>query len=143
MVVEPMYRRTLLLDETGQPYTVLNPLPVDATLTGATVYTVPPYCFAGEFIGNQTAIVLVTPPLGKQLEAIGCFVTGQTAIFDLKIHFPTSNITVQQHFVNGTLGAYIPTKLSGAINEPVVLTITGSNPADKWFVVVNYALVPP
>ena len=143
MVVEPMYRRTLLLDENGLPYTTVNPLPVDATLTGATVYTVPPYCYSGDFTGDQADVVLVTPPLGKQLEAIGCFVTGQSAVFDLKIYFKTSGIVVQQHFVNGTLGAYIPTKLTGAINEPISLLINGSGVADKWFVVVNYALVPP
>jgi len=33
MVVEPRYRRVLLLDEEGKPYTLLNPLPVEVTTT--------------------------------------------------------------------------------------------------------------
>jgi len=142
MVVQPMYYRALLLDENGLPYTTLNPLAVDATLTGATVYTVPPNCITKEYTGDQTDIVLLACPGGKQIEAIGCIVTGQTGLFDLKIHFKTSNLTIQQHFVNGTLGTYIPLKVLGALNEGVTIDISGANPADKWFIVFNYALVP-
>jgi len=140
MSVEPRYRNVFIWNE-DKIVDITNPFPVSAIITGATVYTVPPYTSTVSLLGDQTDITIATPPVGKKLQAIGCFVTGETALFNLKVYFKTSGLIIQQHFVNGTLGAYIPVNLLGAVNEVISLNITGSNPADQWYVIINYAVV--
>lgn len=120
-----------------------NRLAVDVigTISGGSIYTVPPNTHTVELTGNPANVTLITPTSGKKIQVIGAFVTGKTAGFLLKIQFVTSAKIVQEHQVNGTLGNYIPTNITGATNEVLGITITGSGVNDKWFICINYVEV--
>ena len=116
-----------------------NRLMVDAgTLTIGSVYTVPPFTATGAYIGNQSAVTLITPASGKKLQIIGCQITSDDSLFDVKVSFATSGKIVTQHFEQGTLGSYIPLNIEGATNEVLTLDITDSA-AQNWFFTINYA----
>jgi len=121
--------------------TGINRLMVDAgTLTIGSVYTVPPITATGAFVGNQTAVTIVTPTASKKLQVIGALITSDDSLFDVKISFVTSSKIVTQHFEQGTLGSYIPLNITGATDEVLTLDITGSA-AQNWFITINYAEV--
>jgi hypothetical protein len=118
-----------------------NRLMVDAgTLTVGSIYTVPPNTVTSSFVGNQTDQTLVTPTSGKKIQVIGVLLTSDDSLFTATIEFLTSGKVVQSHFEQGTLGAYIPTNVTGTTDEVLSLNISDSA-AQNWFVQVNYAEV--
>ena len=124
----------------GSPATESNPLFVSSTISGGTVYTVPPNTVTKSLTGNQSSETVVAPSSGKKLQIIGVIMTSNASTFTATLEFETSNIIIQQHFEQGTLGAYIPCNLTGAVDE--VLSFTVDNSTDKeWFLIINYSEV--
>ena len=115
---------------------------LQVSLLAGTIYVVPPATFTGAYSGNQTSETLITPTAGKQLQIIGVQITSDDAVFDCKVEFETSGIIISQHFEQGTLGGYIPVNLTGATDEVLSLTITGSA-GQNWFFTINYAEQDP
>lgn len=124
-------KRVILFDTAGNPSTSVG-----------SVYTVPPNTVTKTYVGNQSNVTVLTPQAGNQLQVIGVLITSDDSVFDCKLEFATSGITVQQHFEQGTLGAYIPVNLTGDVDEVLGLTITNSD-AQNWFFTINYAEVEP
>ncbi len=107
-----------------------------------TVYTVPPNTTSVSLSGNQIDTVVVTPTAGEQLQIIGVIMTSDASLFTATLEFKTSAQVVQQHFEQGTLGAYLPSNILGDVDEKLYFSV--DNSADKnWFIIINYAEVTP
>jgi len=107
-----------------------------------TVYTVPPNTTSVSLSGDQTSTVIVTPTAGDQLQIIGVIMTSDASTFTATLEFETSNQVVQQHFEQGTLGAYLPSNITGNVDEVLSFTVD-SSVGKSWFIIVNYAEVTP
>lgn len=126
----------------GKPASSTNPLPVTTSLEGGTVYTVPPNTVTISLSGDQTDTAIITPSSGNQLQIIGVLMTSNSSLFTATLEFATSNLIVQQHFEQGTLGSYIPSNLTGGVDEPLSFTVDNSS-GKSWFLIINYAEVTP
>lgn len=111
---------------------------VNSALSGGTVYTVPPFTVTKTYVGNQFDEILVTPSAGKSLQIIGVMITSNDSIFTCTVEFKTSNIIIQEHYEQGTLGSYLPSNLTGGIDEELTIRITDSDLSKRWFVIVNF-----